>query len=138
MLLSVSCAETIPYIDDATLARETAGTFLGDARVQEQRAACHEWVRGPVPKDVHELVRSNVPALLLSGARDAVTPPSFGERVAKLLPNSLHVIFPESSHGNFGFCGIKLIADFIDRGSVQGLDVSCVAQQKPPKFTVNP
>ena len=138
MLLSVSCAETIPYIDDATLARETAGTFLGRARVEEQRAACREWVRGPVPKDVHELVRSNFPVLLLSGARDAVTPPSFAERVAKQLPNSRHLIFPESSHGNFGFCGIKLIADFIDRGAVEGLDLSCVSQQKPPKFAVNP
>jgi len=138
MLLSVSCAETIPFIDDATLARETAGTFLGDARVQEQRAACREWVRGPVPKDVHQLVRSNVPVLLLSGARDAVTPPSFAERVAKQLPNSRHVIFPESSHGNFGFCGIKLIAEFIDRGSVEGLDVSCVSEQKPTKFAVSP
>jgi pimeloyl-ACP methyl ester carboxylesterase len=138
LLLSVSCAETIPYIDDATLARETANTFLGDVRVKQQRAACREWVRGPVPKDVHELVRSTVPALLLSGARDAVTPPSFGERVARQLPNSLHLVFPESSHGNFGSCALKVIADFIDRGSVEGLDTSCIAQQKPPQFTVTP
>jgi uncharacterized protein YbjT (DUF2867 family) len=40
--------------------------------------------------------------LLLSGARDAVVPPAFAERVAKQLPNSMHVIFPESSHGNWG------------------------------------
>ena len=73
-----------------------------------------------------------------SGARDAVTPPSFADRVAKQLPHSLHLIFPESSHGNFGFCGTKLIGDFIDSGSVEGLDVSCVSQQKPAKFTVNP
>ena len=138
MLLSASCAEAIPYIDDATLARETANTFLGDLRVQEQRQACKEWPRGPVPKDVHDLVRSNVPVLLISGARDAVTPPDFGDRVAKLLPNSRHIIFPESSHGNTGFCGIKLIADFIEKGSAETLDVSCVTQQKPPKFKINP
>jgi len=52
--------QTIPYIDDATLAQETANTFLGDVSVKQQRAACREWVRGPVPKDVHELVRSTV------------------------------------------------------------------------------
>jgi pimeloyl-ACP methyl ester carboxylesterase len=126
------------YIDDATLARETVDTFLGDIRVKQQRAACREWVRGPVPSDVHELVHSNVPALLLSGVRDAVTPPSFGDRVAKQLPNSLHVVFPESSHGNFGPCALKIVADFIDRGSVAGLDISCVGQQKPPQFTVTP
>jgi pimeloyl-ACP methyl ester carboxylesterase len=136
MLLSVTCAEHIPYIDDRTLARETANTFLGDLRVNEQREACREWPRGPVPKDVHALVQSQVPVLLLSGARDSVTPPSFGDRVAKQLPNSLHIVFPEASHGNWGFCGIKIVADFIDRGSVEGLDVSCVSQQKPPKFNV--
>ena len=134
MNLSVTCAEDVPYIDDKTLARETANTFLGDLRVKEQRSACKQWVRGAVPKDVHELVHSNVPVLLISGARDSVTPPSFGERVAKGLPNSLHVVFPESSHGNWGPCGNVIQAAFFDRGSVQGLDVSCVAQQQPVKF----
>jgi pimeloyl-ACP methyl ester carboxylesterase len=138
MLLSVSCSEHIPYIDDPALAHETANTFLGDLRVKEQRAACREWVRGPVPKDVHELVRSQVPVLLLSGARDSVTPPQFADRVAKQLPASRHIIFPESSHGNWGFCGLKLMADFIDKGSAEGLDVSCVNQQKPPKFKIDP
>lgn len=136
MLLSVTCAEQIPYIDDKTLAQASAHTFLGDLRVQEQRAACREWVRGPVSKDVHALVHSQAPVLLLAGARDAVTPPSFAERVASELSNSRLVVFPESSHGNFGFCGIKIIMDFIDRGSVTGLDVSCASQQKPPKFTL--
>jgi len=135
MNLSVTCAEDVPYIDDKTLARETAHTFLGDMRVQEQRAACKQWVRGAVPKDVHALVHSNVPVLLISGARDSVTPPAFGDRVAKGLPNSLHVVFPESSHGNWGLCGQQVQAAFFDRGSVQGLDVSCAAQQKPVKFS---
>jgi pimeloyl-ACP methyl ester carboxylesterase len=138
MLLSVTCAEQIPYIDDATLARETANTFLGDLRVQEQRAACREWVRAPLPKDVHELVHSQVPVLLISGARDAVTPPQFGDRVAAQLTASRHIIFPESSHGNWGFCGIKLMSDFLEKGSGDTLDTSCVAQQKPPKFKVDP
>ena len=138
MLLSVSCAETIPYIDDQTLAHETANTFLGDLRVQQQRAACKEWPRGPVPNDVHDLVQSQVPVLLISGARDAVTPPQFGDRVSKQLPNSRHIIFPESSHGNTGFCGIKLIIDFIEKPSPDTLDVSCVTQQKPPKFKTAP
>jgi pimeloyl-ACP methyl ester carboxylesterase len=136
MLLSVSCAEHLPYIDDKTLTRETANTFLGDLRVKEQQAACRQWVRGAAPKDVHQLVKSNVPALLISGARDSVTPPSFAERVAKQLPNSLHIVFPESSHGNWGPCGARIMADFIEHGSVKGLDVSCVAQQTPTKFLI--
>jgi pimeloyl-ACP methyl ester carboxylesterase len=138
MLLSVTCAEQIPYIDDATLARETANTFLGDLRVQEQRAACREWVRAPLPKDVHELVHSQVPVLLISGARDAVTPPQFGDRVAAQLTASRHIIFPESSHGNWGFCGIKLMSDFLEKGSAEALDTSCVSSTKAPKIQSRP
>jgi pimeloyl-ACP methyl ester carboxylesterase len=134
MNLSVTCAEDVPFIDDATLARETAGTFLGDLRVQEQRAACKIWPRGPVPRDVHELVHTDVPVVLLSGGRDSVTPPAFAERAAKYMTNSLQVVFPESSHGNWGLCGNRILADFYERGSVKGLDVSCAAQQAPTKF----
>ncbi len=130
LLLSVSCAEHIPYITDAMAASETAGTFLGDLRIREQQAACAQWVRGQVPEDVHTLVRSNVPVLLMSGNRDPVTPPSFAERVAKQLPNSLHVVFPEASHGIAGECGSDLKTQFIERGSVQGLDTSCVTARK--------
>lgn len=136
MNLSVTCSETIPYIDDATLARETAHTFLGDLRVKEQRAACKEWEHGPVPKDVHELVRSDIPVLLITGAHDPVTPPEFAERVAKGLPNSQQLVFPESSHGNLNTCGIGIAIDFLDRGSIQGLDLVCVSKQKPLKFIV--
>jgi pimeloyl-ACP methyl ester carboxylesterase len=135
-LLSVSCAEKIPFIDDATLTRETAHTFLQDLRVKEERAACDEWVRGPVPPDVHQLVRSDIPVLLLSGNRDPVTPPAFAERLVKQLPNSKHIVFPEASHGNWGSCGYRIIAEFIDRSSVTGLDVSCVSQQTSGEFVI--
>lgn len=136
MNLSVTCSETIPYIDDAALARETAHTFLGDLRVKEQRAACKEWVRGPVPKDVHELVRSDVPVLLISGAHDPVTPPEFAERAVKGLPNSRLLVFPESGHGNLNACGIRIVIDFLEHGSAQGLDVACVSKQEARKFVV--
>jgi pimeloyl-ACP methyl ester carboxylesterase len=138
MNLSVTCAEDVPFIDDAMLARETAGTFLGDVRVKEQRAACGEWVRGPAPPDVHRLVRSSVPVLLISGERDAVVPPAFAERVATQLPNSVHVIFPEASHGNWGPCGGRITEQFLDLGTVRGLDTSCVAQQPRTQFVTRP
>jgi pimeloyl-ACP methyl ester carboxylesterase len=130
LLLSVSCAEHIPYITAELAARETAGTFLGDLRIREQQAACAEWPRGEVPQDVHAPVRSNVPVLLMSGYLDSVTPPEFAERVAQGLPNSLHVVFPHDSHAGVGRCSLEMMADFLNRGSVKGLDTSCV-QPKP-------
>lgn len=136
MNLSVTCAEDVPFITDAMMAKETANTFLGDLRVQEQRAACKAWVRGPVPADVHELVRTNVPVLFLAGGRDSVTPPAFTERAAKFMPDSFRIVFPEASHGNWGPCGNRIQADFLERGSAKGLDVSCAAEQKPTQFVL--
>jgi pimeloyl-ACP methyl ester carboxylesterase len=128
LLLSVTCAEHIPYITPEMAARETAGTLLGDIRIREQQAACAQWVRGGVPADVHAPVRSNVPVLLFSGNRDPVTPPSFGDHVAQFLPNSRHVIFPNASHGVGGNCAEELMTTFIEHASVKGLDASCASR----------
>ena len=127
--LSITCAEDIPFLDDATIARETAGTFLGDGRIQRQRAACREWVAGPVPRDLHEPVRSEVPVLLFSGGRDPVTPPAFGEHVAAALPNSRHIVFPDSAHGNFSPCARRLLSDFVAAASPRTLNAACVPTQ---------
>jgi pimeloyl-ACP methyl ester carboxylesterase len=138
LLFSVTCAEDIPYIDDATAARETAGTLLGDYRIREQKRACAIWPRGSAPANVHELVHSDVPVLLLSGERDPVTPPEFGARVASHLSNSLHVVFPGGAHGADSPCAQGIRAAFVERGSVQGLDTSCVAKAPPTVFTLKP
>jgi len=139
MLFSVTCAEDLPYIDAATAARETRGTLLGDYRIAEQKRVCEHWPRGSVPADVHTLVRSTVPVLLISGERDPVTPPEFGERVAKNLPNSLHLILPHGSHGGVGAnpCVNGIARDFLERGTVQGLDTTCVASLKAPRFATS-
>ncbi|MCU1236937.1 MAG: alpha/beta hydrolase, partial [Candidatus Solibacter sp.] len=119
------CAEDLPFLDDAAIAREAASTFLGDLRVQRQRAACRECVRGAVAPDVHEPDRSAVPILLPSGGRDPVTPPAFAERVAASLSNARHIVFPESAHGNLGQCRREILASFIASGDPAALNAAC-------------
>jgi pimeloyl-ACP methyl ester carboxylesterase len=125
--LSVTCAEDTPFLEDDAIARETAGTFLGDGRIRSQRAACREWPRGSVPTDAHEPVRSDIPALLFSGGRDPVTPPEYGDRVAKGFPNSAHIVFPESAHGSLGGCARQILTRFILTASAQNLPIGCVS-----------
>jgi pimeloyl-ACP methyl ester carboxylesterase len=131
---SVTCAEDLPFIDDAAAARATAGTLLGDYRVREQKRVCADWPRGAVPADVHQPVVSDVPALLISGERDPVTPPEFGERVIKGLSHGRLVIVPHGSHGAEGPCADAVTTHFIERGTVEGLDTSCVTATPPTKF----
>jgi pimeloyl-ACP methyl ester carboxylesterase len=136
MDFSVTCAEDLPFIDDAAAARATAGTLLGDYRIREQKRVCADWPRGSIPADAHQLVHSEVPVLLLSGQRDPVTPPEFGQRVASQLPNSLHVVVPHSGHGTEGPCGDGIVKRFLESASVKGLDVRCAAKTPPPRFVV--
>ena len=134
MNFSVTCAEDLPFIDAATTARETAGTMLGDYRVREQKRVCELWPRGSIPADAREPVRSDVPVLLFSGERDPVTPPEFGARVAKWLPNSLFLVVPHGSHGAEGPCAAHLVAEFVEHASSKGLDTSCITANPPTHF----
>ena len=105
-------------------------TFLGDYRLRQQRAACAIWPRGSIPDNYAEPTRSAVPALILTGEWDPVTPPIYGDTAARYLSQSLHVIVPHGGHGFNGLNGLdcidSLILNFIDRGTTKGLDTSCV------------
>jgi pimeloyl-ACP methyl ester carboxylesterase len=136
--LTVTCAEEVPFIEESAVARETAGTLLGDFRIREQQRACALWPRGTVPAADRELVRSEVPVLLFSGERDPVTPPDFGDRVAAKLPNSLHVVAPHTGHGSEGACAEGIVVRFLESGSVQGLDASCLRTAAPGPFVTSP
>jgi pimeloyl-ACP methyl ester carboxylesterase len=138
MYLSVTCAEDVPFINQEEAANLTAGNPFGNYRVFQQTRACGMWPRGEIPADFLQPVHSNAPVLILSGNMDPVTPPKYGEEVAKYLPNSRHVIVPEAGHGMDGLsdqeCVDRLIIDFLDKGDAKDLDVSCVERMAPPPF----
>lgn len=136
MFFSVTCAEDIPFIDPAQIAARTAGSFLGDYRVRQQMAACAAWAQAKVPAEHREAVHSGVPVLLVSGERDPVTPPEFARRAAQFLTNSLLVTVPFGGHADSPGCVEDLERDLIEKGSVQGLDPSCVAGIKRTPFEV--
>jgi hypothetical protein len=130
MYLSVTCAEDLPFIKPGEGERLAANTFLGDYRLRQQREACTLWPRAEIERDYAQPVKSDVPVLILTGEWDPVTPPANGERVAKTLTNSLHIVVPSGAHGLDGLEGMdcidNLIVEFIERGSSKGLDTSCV------------
>ena len=130
MYLSVTCAEDLPWIKPGEGERMAANTFLGDYRLRQQREACALWPRAEIERDYPKPVRSNVPVLILTGEWDPVTPPANGDRVAKTLTNSLHVVVPHGAHGLNGLEGMNcvddLIVQFIQRGSIAGLNTECV------------
>jgi pimeloyl-ACP methyl ester carboxylesterase len=138
MYLSVTCAEDVPFIDQEEAAKLNAGNPFGNYRVFQQTRACGMWPRGEIPTDFLQPVHSNAPVLIFSGNMDPVTPPKYGEEVARYLPNSRHVIIPEAGHGADGLkdpdCIDRIAIEFLEKGDAKNLDVSCVERMAPPPF----
>lgn len=134
MHLSVICAEDVPRITEEDM-RGLSRSFFGRALVDDFIRACSLWPRGPVPADFYEPVRSNVPALLLSGGIDPATPPRHAELVAATLPNARHFVAPHLGHGvSLHGCAPRLVETFIRKGSAAGLDGKCLERIPRPLF----
>ncbi|HEX6901485.1 MAG TPA: alpha/beta fold hydrolase [Thermoanaerobaculia bacterium] len=136
--LSLTCAEDLPFIREEEIPAAVQGTFLGDFRIRKQQAACAAWPVPAVGREFLDPTVSDVPALLLSGERDPVTPPSNAERAARTLKNSLQVVVPDGGHsfGSAYQCVDSLIVRFVEAGTVKGLDTSCVEKTKRPEFVL--
>jgi pimeloyl-ACP methyl ester carboxylesterase len=137
MLLCVTCNEDIPRINPDDIDRLTAGTFLGDGRVRRQMAICEIWPRGGVPDNYGEPVRVNVPTLFVSGEYDPVTPPSWGDHVARNLPDSRHVVVPGAAHGPGGPCVEAIMRTFLDARRVEDRDLACLKLLRLPRFQLD-
>jgi pimeloyl-ACP methyl ester carboxylesterase len=138
LYLAITCVEDLPGADAAREATEAKGTFLGDYRMRQQKAACNAWGSSPVPAEFFTPVRSTAAVLLATGANDPVTPPRNAAEVARTLPNSLNIVVPYGAHSLDGLDGLscidKLQHDVIERASVAGLDTSCVSRIRRPGF----
>jgi len=134
LTLSVLCSEDVRRIRDGEAERAVRGTFLGDFEIATWRRMCEAWPRGPRPVADDRPVR--VPALILSGDLDPVTPPRWGEAMKKHFPDALHVVVPGAAHNtSMSGCVPDLIARFLDRGKI---DASCVRKIRRPPFVIDP
>jgi pimeloyl-ACP methyl ester carboxylesterase len=140
---SVVCSEDVPLYDEATLDRERlAQTFLGAAQVDALTALCASWPRGPVDADLHAPLRSAVPALLLSGTADPVTPAAYGDEAAKGFAQAVHVKVTDQGHGQIVQpCVDRVMASFLDLATTPAfpgsLDTACLTTLKAPPFFLN-
>lgn len=136
MFFSVVCTEDVPFLDRDHVSTWGEGTFVGPGFADDILRTCKLWPKGEVPKSFREPVKSKAPVLLFSGELDPVTPPYWAEEARKTLPNSAHVVVPATGHGTLGnVCVRRLIEQFLEAGSVKGLDARCDEGSRPPFFT---
>ncbi len=133
MLLCVVCNEDVARIREDEIEAATNGTYLGDRRVREQMAVCDVWPKAAVHAGYGDPVISDVPTLVLSGEIDPVTSAYWGQVTSDNLANSQHLIFP-SAHFVFGPCADDITLQFVNSGSVEGLNTECMSDVKYPPF----
>ncbi|MGD9020828.1 MAG: alpha/beta fold hydrolase [Lysobacterales bacterium] len=132
MELSVMCSEDYPFID---FTADQGATLMGNLFLQVVETSCGVWPRGEVAEDFHQPVTSGLPVLLMSGERDPVTPPRYAELAAETFNNSLHLVARGRSHSVMKHvCLRDITTQFIEQGTLEGLDTACVEDIRPAPF----
>ncbi|MEL6663095.1 MAG: alpha/beta hydrolase, partial [Pseudomonadota bacterium] len=85
-------------------------------------------------------LESDIPALVVTGAVDPITPPYYADIVLEGLTNAQRIDFPNTGHGglisNWDECGRAILVDFITDPNTP-VDASCAANAPAPAFLVN-
>ena len=134
MYLAVQCREELAFTERGAI--RAALRQIGDlddytpAGIQgdDYVPICAVFETGHAPALENIAVRSDVPALLLAGRYDPVTPPHWAKQAAETLSNSAFVELPDAGHAvSVGAgCGQQLLIMFVNTPARERLDVSCV------------
>jgi pimeloyl-ACP methyl ester carboxylesterase len=123
--LSILCPEDVVHPTEAEATAAAAGTILGRHVFDDYRTACAIWPKGKIAQDFRAPVTANVPVLLVSGQFDPVTPPEFGDRVARSLPLARHIVVAGSGHGSASGCPRAAVLHVLGKGTLEGMPAVC-------------
>jgi pimeloyl-ACP methyl ester carboxylesterase len=144
MLLAVHCSEEIPFgtLEEAYQAAQGIQPQLAEyllRKVGSRYALCQEWGLPPPDPRENEPVSSDVPALVLAGEIDPVTPPEWGRLAAGSLPNAFFFEFPGSGHGlvRSSPCALGMALAFWENPAAAP-EASCIGAIPPLQFALNP
>jgi pimeloyl-ACP methyl ester carboxylesterase len=131
MSISVNCADNAG-LDQAL--DEEAVSDPGRTALLVTDVLCSEWPVEPTSDSFNEPVVSPIPALVLAGLYDPVTPPARTEAVAGHLPNATFGLWPNQGHGVTGEpCATTVELAFLAEPTAP-VDMSCLARVPGPAF----
>ena len=139
MHFAVTCSEDSQrWAEQEADPKAVQDAYLGGALMAGMSAICSVWPRGPVDEDFNAPLHSAVPALLLSGGNDPVTPAAYGTRAAKGFANGRHIILPGQGHGQLAVgCMPRLVAQFIEQRALANTDLKCLESVAPSPFMLS-
>lgn len=100
LAIMANCASGASSAPWRRIEQESDAALLGRTMDFPLPEICSEWPSLDHGDAFRSLVRSRVPALLISGTLDSRTPPANGEEVRQGLPNSTHLIVENGGHDN--------------------------------------
>ncbi len=136
---SVECYEEVPFnsVSEAADLAVTSSSPLIPYLMPDTNSVfeiCAIWNVGRAPALETEPVRSAIPALVLAGDYDPITPPAWAQSAARYLSASFYFEFPGVGHGVVDTeCGQAVIADFLNNPRTQP-DPRCLTRLGPPEF----
>lgn len=139
--LCVTCSEDVPYINSERVSELTNNAYMATYRIDQQIEACKVWGRNTVSENFRNPIESTIPAFVVSGKHDPITPTRWGDSIIQKMSNAQHLIIPQMAHGIRGLsnddCFYEVIAKFFDMPNDK-VDSGCIALMKPPKFYGTP
>ncbi|HEX7974127.1 MAG TPA: alpha/beta hydrolase, partial [Anaerolineales bacterium] len=140
MNLTILCYEDWAKMRPAETTQLSQGSYMGYEDVR--RFAVPEQVCARMPQPQPEALYrpvtvSSVPVLIITNQADPGNPQENVAGAKDHYPNSLNVVAPGQGHGYTGIdCRDRFLSAFIESGSVEGLNTSCLKDVQLPAFVV--
>jgi pimeloyl-ACP methyl ester carboxylesterase len=136
LFFSIECNEEVRFnsLTKAESAVKGSNLMLARYLLSDVRSIfeiCQMWDSGAAPEIENQPVISDIPALVLAGEYDPLTPPTWGEQTAQNLLNSYYFLFPAAGHAviDSGECPSLLIAEFLANPTTPP-QATCLQDQK--------
>jgi pimeloyl-ACP methyl ester carboxylesterase len=140
---SVTCSEEMPMttLADVLDVAESLESDLRDELVSSAEydaRVCGVWDAGQTDAEPLEPVTSELPALLLAGTLDPITPPHWAREAAQGFAHGYVVELDGVGHGvmDSHLCGMELVREFLTNPASEP-DNSCIDRSRPPPFQVD-
>ncbi|HYM03855.1 MAG TPA: alpha/beta fold hydrolase [Stellaceae bacterium] len=137
LFLSVECHDEFPFNSREAVEKGSAGSplFRNFALSTLPLAVCASWPVGKASNAERAPAGSNVPTLMLSGALDPVTPPSWAAQAAAHLPHAYDFTFRGVGHGVLAgqACASRIVSRFLADPKRAPAD-DCLLALGPPHF----
>lgn len=135
---SVVCPEETSRLNRERVDARAQGTFVGGYIAMDYMEACDAWNLPPNPEHPISPMVFDIPALIVTGELDPVTPPEYGEQNAEHFSDVIHITVPHMAHGEAGMenseCLGKILDEFVSAETTSMLDISCIDIMRPPPF----